>query len=57
MAISKDLFEILACPVCKSDLKLDEKENGLICEKCNLLYSIEDDVPIMIVEEAKKIGQ
>ncbi len=55
MPINKELLEILACPQCKGDLKLTDKEDGLICEKCRLLYEIKDDIPIMLIEEAKKI--
>ena len=52
---SKELLEILACPKCKGDLRLDEKEDGLICDKCRLLYEIKDDIPIMLIEEAKPL--
>ena len=45
MAISKDLLDILACPKCKGDLRLTEKEDGLICDACRLLYEIRDDTP------------
>ena len=55
MPINKELLEILACPKCKGDLKLTEKEDGLICEKCKLLYEIKDDIPIMLIEEAKPL--
>lgn len=55
MAISAELLEILACPKCKNDVKLNETEDGLICENCRLLYEIRDDIPIMLVEEAKPL--
>ncbi len=55
MPINKDLLEILACPKCKGDLKLTEKEDGLICGQCKLLYEIKDDIPIMLIEEAKPL--
>ncbi len=55
MAIDKDLLEILACPQCKGDMVLTEKGDGLICRKCKLLYEIKDDIPIMLIDEAKKI--
>ena len=53
MAISKELLEILACPKCKGDIYLNETQNGLICEKCLLIYEIKDEIPIMLIEEAK----
>ena len=55
MPISKELLDILACPKCKGDIHLNESGNGLICEKCRLLYEIRDDIPIMLIDEAKKL--
>jgi uncharacterized protein YbaR (Trm112 family) len=55
MPISKELLEILACPQCKGDIRLNEKGDGLICEKCRLLYEIKDDIPIMLIDEAKPL--
>ena len=55
MAISQELLGILACPKCKGDIHLNEAGDGLICEKCKLLYEIRDDIPIMLIDEAKPI--
>ncbi len=55
MAISDELLEILACPKCKGDIVLNEAKDGLICENCRLLYEIRDDIPIMLIEEAKPL--
>ncbi len=55
MPISQELLEVLACPKCKGDLKLTEKEDGLICENCRLLYEIRDEIPIMLIDEAKPL--
>ena len=52
--ISKDLLEILACPQCKGALQL-QGEEGLLCEKCSLLYEIRDDIPIMLIDQAQKV--
>jgi uncharacterized protein YbaR (Trm112 family) len=52
MAIRKELLEILACPLCKEEVKLTEDENGLKCVKCRRVYPIRDDIPIMLVDEA-----
>ncbi len=57
MPINQELLEILACPKCKGDLRLTEKDDGLICDKCQLLYEIKDDIPIMLIEEAKPLKQ
>ncbi len=55
MGVSKELLEILACPKCKGDLRLNQTEDGLICEKCRLLYEIRDEIPIMLIDEAKHL--
>ena len=53
--ISKELLEILACPKCKGSVHLNDKKDGLLCESCRLLYEIRDDIPIMLIDEAKPL--
>ena len=55
MAIKKELLDILACPKCKGDIHLNETEDGLVCDGCKLLYEIRDDIPIMLINEAKPL--
>ncbi|HEY5496783.1 MAG TPA: Trm112 family protein [Syntrophales bacterium] len=55
MGVSKELLEILACPKCKGELRLNQTDDGLICEKCRLLYEIRDEIPIMLIDEAKHL--
>lgn len=55
MMINKELLDILACPKCKGELKLNAQEDGLVCDKCKLLYEIRDDIPVMLIDEARKI--
>lgn len=55
MGISKELLEILACPKCKGELHLNQAKDGLICERCRLLYEIREDIPIMLIDEAKNL--
>lgn len=54
--ISKELLEILACPKCKGPVELTEKGDGLVCRSCMLLYEIRDEIPVMLIDEAKKIS-
>ena len=56
MSLNKQLLEILACPQCHGKVRLDENLSGLICDKCKLLYEVKNDIPIMLVEEAKKLS-
>ena len=53
MAISKDLLEILVCPVCKATVELKPDSSGLKCVECHRVYPIRDDIPVMLVDEAK----
>ncbi len=57
MSLSKELLEILACPKCKQDIELSKDEKWLICKKCNLKYPIVDDIPVMLVDEAKPLEE
>jgi len=52
MAIDAQLLEILACPLCKEDIKLTKDEMGLKCVKCHRVYPIKDDIPVMLIDEA-----
>jgi uncharacterized protein YbaR (Trm112 family) len=53
MAISKDLLEILVCPLCKAPLDLKTDQSGLKCSECKRVYPIRDDIPVMLVDEAR----
>lgn len=53
--ISQELLDILACPKCKGEIKITENKDGLVCESCRLLYEIREDIPIMLIDEAKKL--
>jgi len=52
MTIDKELLEILVCPKCKGELKLSAEGDALHCLACKLKYRIDDDIPIMLVDEA-----
>ena len=52
MALSPELLEILVCPQCKGDLAYREEVPALDCGACRLRYRVEEDIPVMLVEEA-----
>lgn len=54
--MDKRLLEILVCPLCKSPLHLDAENHELICKADRLAYPIRDDVPVMLVDEARKLS-
>ena len=56
MALSRELLEILACPKCKADVHLNEKQDGLVCDACRVVYPIKDDIPVMLIDEAKPLS-
>jgi uncharacterized protein len=53
MPISQELLDILVCPVCKVPVKLVADGQGLKCSQCRRVYPIKDDIPVMLVDEAK----
>lgn len=53
MPISKELLEILVCPVCKATVELKQDESGLKCVQCKRVYPIRDEIPVMLIDEAK----
>lgn len=58
MALSAELLEILVCPKCKSKVELKTDQSGLVCTntQCRLVYPIREEIPVMLVEEAKAEG-
>ena len=56
MPISQELLDILACPKCKGELQLTGKQDGLVCQACKLVYPIREDIPVMLIDEAKPLA-
>lgn len=54
--IDKELLEILACPACKSPVRLEGDK--IICQnvRCALRYPVRDGIPVMLVDEAERPG-
>ena len=50
------LLEILVCPLCKSPLVYQKSAQELICKADRLAYKIEDDIPVMLADEARKLS-
>ena len=53
MPISQELLDILVCPICKVPVKLEPDGLGLKCGQCRRVYPIKDEIPVMLVDEAK----
>jgi uncharacterized protein YbaR (Trm112 family) len=56
MELDQKLLDILACPKCKGTVVLNQKKDCLICNKCKLLYTIKDGIPVMLIDEALNIS-
>jgi uncharacterized protein YbaR (Trm112 family) len=55
--IDPKLLEILVCPLSKGPLRYDAAAGELISEQAGLAYPIRDGIPIMLVEEARRIDE
>ena len=53
--MDKKLLDILACPVCKGPLLYMKDEQELVCKVDRLAFRIENDIPVMLAEEARAI--
>ena len=53
------LLEILVCPKCHSPVRVDEEASELVCTgaDCGLAYPVRDDIPVMLVDEARDPAQ
>lgn len=58
MNLDSSLLEILACPQCKSPLRVDDGAEELVCTdpSCGLAYPVRDDIPVLLVDEARRPG-
>jgi uncharacterized protein YbaR (Trm112 family) len=54
-AIDPKLLEILVCPLTKVPLRYDAVKQELISDQAGLAYPIRDGIPVMLVDEARKI--
>ncbi|OEF23545.1 Trm112 family protein [Vibrio rumoiensis] len=50
------LLEIVACPVCKGKVTLDNDKQELICKLDRLAYPIKEGIPVMLEVEARKMA-
>ena len=55
-SVDPKLLEILVCPMTKGPLEYDAAKQELISRSAKLAYPIRDGIPIMLPEEARKIG-
>ncbi len=54
MEIDPALLEIIVCPDCHGDLAVTGEE--LVCQGCGLAYPVRNDIPVLLVDEARRPG-
>ena len=47
-SVPQEIYNILACPMCKADVRYSKDMKSLVCVKCHAKYKIEGSVPIML---------
>ena len=53
MNLDPALLEILACPNCRGELRVEEEASELVCTGCGYAYPVRDDIPVLLVDEAR----
>ncbi len=57
MNLDPRLLEIIVCPDCHGALAADADASELVCTKCGLAYPVRDDIPVLLVDEARRPGK
>ncbi len=55
MPLSDEFVDMLVCPSCRTGLA--QQGEGLVCAACKVTYPVRDDIPILLVEEARPLTQ
>ena len=54
MNLDQGLLDLIVCPACHAALVVDEAAEELVCSGCGLAYPVRDDIPVLLVDEARK---
>ncbi len=56
MKLDPTLLEIIVCPKCRADLRVDDDASELVCtnSECALAYPVRDDIPVLLIDEARR---
>jgi hypothetical protein len=57
MNLNPALLEIIVCPDCHGKLAVDDSAQELVCTSCGLAYPVRDDIPVLLVDEARRPEQ
>ena len=53
MNLDEKLLELIVCPACHAGLAVDNAAEELVCTGCGLAYPVRDDIPVLLVDEAR----
>ena len=53
--MSPELLALLVCPATRTPLRYDAERQELISDAAGLAYPVRDGVPVMLIEEARRI--
>ena len=56
-SVDPKLLEILVCPLTKGPLRYDREAQELISEQAGLAYPVRDGIPIMLIDEARRLDE
>ncbi|HEU4675888.1 MAG TPA: Trm112 family protein [Motilibacteraceae bacterium] len=56
MNLDPALLEIIVCPDCHGELRVDDVASELVCTACGLAYPVRDDIPVLLIDEARRPG-
>ncbi|MGH3261409.1 MAG: Trm112 family protein [Trebonia sp.] len=54
MELENWVLDIIVCPKCRADLRADDAASELVCTGCGLAYPVRDNIPVLLIEEARK---
>jgi uncharacterized protein YbaR (Trm112 family) len=57
MNLDSHLLDVIVCPACRQSLATDEAAEELVCVGCGLAYPVRDDIPVLLVDEARRPEQ
>jgi len=56
MQVEEWVLDIIVCPKCRAGLRSDTEASELICTSCGLAYPVRDNIPVLLIEEARQSG-
>ena len=54
MELEDWVLDIIVCPKCRADLRADDAASELVCTGCGLAYPVRDNIPVLLIEEARQ---